>query len=34
MNYFLKILRTFLIVDIDGDEFNVRNKRIHKGEIL
>jgi hypothetical protein len=24
----------FAIVDIDGDEFNVRNKRIHKGEIL
>jgi predicted phosphodiesterase len=22
------------IVDIDGEEFNVRNKRIHKGEIL
>jgi predicted phosphodiesterase len=24
----------FAIVDIDGQEFNVRNKRIHKGEIL
>jgi len=24
----------FAIVDIDGDEFNVRNKRIHKREIL
>jgi len=24
----------FAIVDIDGEEFNVKNKRIHKGEIL